>query len=160
MRTVVVMLALAGCGKAPPATGATDLASGVVSRDLAVAHDLATAATGDMVHPRAGISCGSEQCAASAQYCCTGDSGKSGTCDAVNMFNCAHTYFFCDGPEDCPPALGECCFANGSATCVTPGQCAQMAGKLMCHVDGDCQGLRCCEAPASPYELCLSPACT
>jgi hypothetical protein len=125
------------------------------------ARDLATATT-DMVHPRAGISCGTQQCSASAQYCCTSDKGATGTCNASNNFSCAAVYFFCDGPEDCPPALAECCVVSGSATCVSRGQCTQMSGTLMCHDGNDCGGASstsCCPAPKSPYALCLGGAC-
>jgi hypothetical protein len=159
MRIFVVMLLVAGCGK-----GSSSGDGGGGTHDLTLPSDLAQA-TGDMVHPLAGITCGNMQCAATAQYCCTADSGDTGTCDAVNDFNCTHTFFYCDGPEDCPPALGECCVENGSASCMTPGNCATMGGTLMCHKLSDCAsetGTKCCpntSVKGSPYELCLASTC-
>lgn len=159
MRIFVLALALASCARNPTPSGNNNLAAGGGGSGGSGgggAADLAVA-TGDMVHPLAGISCGNKQCGASAQYCCTADKGNSGVCNATNDFNCASVYFFCDGPEDCPPALGECCVVNGNASCGTPGNCAQMNGSLMCHKVADCApGQSCCSAPKSPYALCLA----
>jgi hypothetical protein len=108
----------------------------------------------------AGIACGASACYVDAQLCCTGDSGKSGTCDPVQAGTCGHAEFFCDGPEDCPPAEPICCVRNGIARCQSAGACAA-PDAVMCHVVGDCAtGQACCGAPGgSPYALCLSSAC-
>jgi hypothetical protein len=155
---VVAVVMLLGCGTK---TGGHDMSG--AGRDLAgvsATADLMSLPAGDMIHPRAGISCGSQQCGASSQYCCTGDEGVTGTCNNTNNLNCADLFFYCDGPEDCPPALGECCIVNGSANCVTPGECAQMQGNLLCHDGTQCEGTgNCCPAPKGPYALCLAQAC-
>jgi hypothetical protein len=164
MRLVVILLAVAGCARNPAPAGAPDLArsgggsGGSGGGGGGAVHDMALA-TGDMVHPLTGISCGNMQCIATAQYCCTGDKGVTGTCYASNQFSCAQTYFFCDGPEDCPPALPECCITNGAANCVGTGECAANMGSLMCHVAADCSGANCCNAKGSPYSLCLTQPC-
>ncbi len=121
--------------------------------------DLAGPAPDLLPRPTAGIACGPSTCFVDAQLCCTSDSGASGTCDFVQAGTCGHSEFFCDGPEDCPPAMAACCVLNGFAQCGSIADCG--AGKRMCHKTADCAtGESCCPAPGgSPYALCLQTAC-
>jgi hypothetical protein len=112
----------------------------------------------------AGIACGANTCTTMVQFCCSSTSGATGDCQQIQQPMCGNTSFRCDGPEDCPPAEGECCVESGLAECRTPGYCAQRAlsttAYLMCHTTADCgsTSLVCKPAPnGSPYGLCLAP---
>lgn len=126
--------------------------------------DLASTSS-DMARSIAGIACGpTSACITSAQLCCSSDSGKSGDCEMTTAGTCTAATFYCDGPEDCPPALHECCFqastavGGGASQCQSSGYCAtQVSGQLMCHADADCGAMRkCCPTSGSPYAFCKS----
>lgn len=110
-----------------------------------------------------GIACGTTPCAANAQFCCTADQGKNGLC-GYDASTCGSALFYCDGPEDCPPADPYCCVLNGV------GQCGNNAcggtiqyGFGMCHTTTDCAnvgGTCCASSGGGPYKLCLPNGCT
>jgi len=109
-----------------------------------------------------GIACGNTPCAANAQYCCTSNQGKTGMCGFGAGAECGSALFYCDGPEDCPPAESFCCVANGTGQCrsnACPGTI--MGGYAMCHTTPDCKGAgTCCASKTgSPYSLCLPDPC-
>ena len=157
MRRVVVALVvvLAACSSSAPG-GGDGGGGGTV--------DLASAGPPDLL-PRStsGIACGAIACTQMAQFCCTGDSGATGTCQQTQNPMCGLAEFQCDGPEDCAPAEHECCVEGGLAACRTPGYCVQRAtmtqASLMCHSNNDCPtGQQCIAAPnGSPYALCITP---
>ena len=110
-----------------------------------------------------GIACGDTPCAANAQFCCTSNQGKTGLCGFGDQAaTCGSALFYCDGPEDCPPAEPYCCVSNGSALC-NQGMCAgtAQAGYAMCHTTPDCKGTGPCCASTSgtPYRLCIPTGC-
>jgi hypothetical protein len=166
MRKVAVLFSLAlgfvavGCGDA------------AVVADMPIA-DLSMP---DLVPPRdlsmpdfSGVSCGSMTCGASQSCCIMGDGAggftamcmPTGTCDTD-----AGGTLVCDGPEDCPAAMNECCIGvngsgmmdadagttptgSGGSQCVHP--CVAVinvddsfnfdAHSRLCHTNADCQGL-------------------
>lgn len=158
---LLALLVVAGCGGA--ATGG-DAATPL---DLSAAPDQAAPATMDAstfdASPVRGIACGDTPCAANAQYCCTSNQGKTGLCGFGNEATCGSALFYCDGPEDCPPAEPYCCVVNGTAQC-KQSMCAGTieAGFAMCHNVNDCMGSGpCCGSTSgSPYRLCLPAGCT
>jgi hypothetical protein len=135
-----------------------------ITHDLSTTVDLASRADlaapdlsqGDLARNLAGIACGSMPCFVFAQFCCTGDNGKGGTCLPAQATSCGASEFDCDGPEDCPPADPICCVENGVAQCRS--DCTAAGAAIMCHDTSTCGTSKCCPAPSgSPYALCLSP---
>ena len=158
MRSVVLALALVGaaCSSSPKpgGDGGSGGAGGVADLAASGPPDLAPRSTN-------GIACGAIACTTMLQFCCSADSGRTGDCQQTQNPMCGTTSFYCDGPEDCPPADKECCAEAGIGQCRTPGYCANRAmttqAYLMCHVTADCpQGLLCRSDPSGgPYSLCL-----
>lgn len=147
---------LASCGGG--SSGKADLATSTA--DAATA-DLAQASSPDLAQVT-GIACGDTPCAANAQFCCTSTRGTTGTCGFGNdAASCGGSLFYCDGPEDCPPAEPSCCFSTPAAVCqasACPG--TTNGGLTLCHVDKDCNaGQLCCGSASSPYKLCLNAGC-
>lgn len=154
---VSLLLLSPGCGD--DATGVGDLAGiRVDGGDLASSSlDLLASEDAGVV---LGIACGDTPCAANAQWCCTSTQGKTGTCGFGPPADCGSALFYCDGPEDCPPAEPYCCVQNGVASCgsaVCPGTI--QGGIAMCHTNADCAkvGLNACcpSTTGGPYRLCL-----
>jgi hypothetical protein len=146
-RLVVVAVLLVGCTSGPSST-----------RDMIAPPDLTTLPPDLAPRPTAGIACGPNQCAAGVELCCTSDRGVTGMCQRANMPSCGSAEFLCDAPDDCPPAMHECCVMGGFANCYQTGVCAQNGGTLMCNTVVDCPAaMNCCPAPnGSPYKLCLT----
>jgi len=142
VRALVAIL-LCACGTSPG--GASDLATGGA--------DLAMPAADLLPRSTIGIACGANACGAMAAYCCTGDNGATGDCTPVPKQTCGKSEFFCDGPEDCPPADPICCVSSGIAQCASS---CSAPDEVMCHTATDCGGGACCGAPGGVYALCLS----
>ncbi|HEX8951369.1 MAG TPA: hypothetical protein VF945_05965 [Polyangia bacterium] len=158
MRRFVVALAIvvaASCSSAPKGGGDGGGGAG------GSAVDMTAGGPPDLTpRPTAGIACGANTCITTLELCCTGDNGATGDCQKVQNPTCGASEFLCDGPEDCPPAMPECCVSNGYAACRQSGVCATITGaKFMCHTTADCTqfvatGI-CRNATNSPYALCL-----
>jgi hypothetical protein len=152
MRALAILFLLYGCGGSSSSRSDAAIADAALSGvDQSMAPDLATTQT------TAGISCGTTPCAANAQFCCTSDSGKTGMCgQGDDAATCDGSRFYCDGPEDCPPALPECCITDGVANCIDTA-CKSQAegGGKLCHFSSECVGQVCCSSTETPYELCL-----
>jgi hypothetical protein len=156
MRGLVVVLsvvAAAACSNAPKGGGDGGGGSGG-------ALDLSTSGPPDLTpRPTAGIACGANTCTTQQQLCCTHDNGATGDCQLVSNPSCGASEFLCDGPEDCPPAMPECCVINGYASCYQAGVCGSNNATFMCHTTADCTRFvatgTCQNAPNSPYALCL-----
>ena len=150
--------ATAGCGGSSSTPDASDAAT---APDLARAPDLATSTA------TVGITCGSTTCTAMTQFCCTYDSGLTGTCGTGNDAASCDTagtgeLLYCDGPEDCPSDSPYCCYNSNDSHVAVCGaaKCGgtEFTGYELCHASADCDGVSCCSSPNTPYELCL-PSC-
>jgi hypothetical protein len=160
MRSVSFALAFAvvamACSKAPPGGGdggGGGGGSGAADMTMVGPPDLSP-------RPIAGIACGVNTCTTNLELCCTSDNGATGVCQQIQNSSCGSSVFLCDGSEDCPPAMPECCVVGGYATCGQPGTCAsKQNARVMCHDTSECQpGEQCLGAPSSPYSLCLTPS--
>jgi hypothetical protein len=155
----LALMIVAGCSNGT--SGSKDMGAGGL--DLA-GFPLDMARSGDMARTTVGIACGpTTACVAQAEECCSANVGKSGTCQSISG-PCSGTNFTyqCDGPEDCPPAMKECCLVStGASLCQDPGYCANHSGAArMCHFDSDCGSPEhCCAVPNSPYGQCSSIPC-
>jgi hypothetical protein len=158
MRCVVFALALvaAACSSNPKSSSGD---GGGGAAGSGGGSDMASAPRPDL--GIAGIACGNVACTTTVQFCCSGDSGKSGDCEQTQNPTCAAAQFHCDGPEDCEPANPICCVEGGIAACRPGGYCESKASTthaaIMCHSVADCPGgYTCVGAPnGSPYALCL-----
>jgi hypothetical protein len=153
MRRLVFLAVVAlsfGCSRGT--TGAGGGPDFGFTLDLAMIADLAPRST-------VGIACGATACAAQAQNCCSADVGQTGSCVPANMSCPANNATFgCDGPEDCPPFMPQCCFTGTVSSCQDTGAC--QSGVLLCHADKDCTSpAHCCPVPHSPYGQCSSVPC-
>lgn len=165
---LVLVLGLAvGLGGCGGGSGTDDLGS--AGLDLSAASDLGAGlkdmTTGtDDIGIVIGIACGDTPCAANAQYCCTSNQGKTGLCGFGAATDCASSVFYCDGPEDCPPAEHYCCVVNGVAQCGNTACAGTVLGGFgMCHTNTDCAvvgGTCCSSSSGGPYRLCLPNGCT
>ena len=158
-RVVVFLALLAACGGG--SAGKADLAVSSPSDAAFAAADLSQSLPQDLA-PVTGIACGTTPCAANAQFCCTSTRGTTGMCGfGSDASNCKGSLFYCDGPEDCPPAEPVCCFSTPAAICqasACPGTTS--GGLTLCHADKECNsGQVCCGSSTSPYKLCLNPGC-
>jgi hypothetical protein len=156
-----VLMPLAACGGGGKA-GDLAVASFDLSSDATTPVDLTI--NGDAAMSTVGIACGTTPCAANAQYCCTDDEGKTGTCGFGSSVSCGASVFYCDGPEDCPPAEHNCCVQNGASQCgSSPCGNSNDTGYALCHTDADCSAIVgdvCCPSPTlGRYSLCLPGSC-
>jgi hypothetical protein len=158
---LVCTFALVACTKPPgpsPDLGRADLAGTV---NDGASGDLSSSGAMDGPTSTVGIACGAMACATMAQYCCSDDKGKTGTCMSEATPSCGLAGdYHCDGPEDCPPAEPECCAQNGTSSCRAAGTCP---GLTMCHttMPASCGvGISCCKDPSGgPFALCVPGNC-
>lgn len=165
-RFTFVVFWMAACGSSNVGTdggGLADLATapGDLAGADAAAQDLGGSFNAD-AGTIVGIACGDTPCAANAQYCCTSNQGITGFCGFGAGAECGSALFYCDGPEDCPPAEPSCCVTNGTGQCrvnACPGTI--QGGYAMCHTTPDCKGngVCCASKTGSPYRLCLPSPC-
>jgi hypothetical protein len=159
--TLTGAILLAGCKSQSPAPDLGkngDLAGRV---EDASSGDLSSSGAMDGPTTTAGIACGAMACPVMAEYCCSDDKGKTGSCMSEATPTCGLSGdYHCDGPEDCPPAEPECCAQNGTASCRTAGTCP---GLIMCHAATPTicgVGISCCKDPSGgPYALCVPGSC-
>jgi hypothetical protein len=131
--------------------GMSDL---TVIQDLTVLKDMA-------MRVNDGVQCGTKTCAMS-QVCCAspGMGGPSYACNTPGSCGDGSAQLSCDGPEDCPMSMPNCCadahfslgmgdaapMATGAnAACGTDAACpagvdlgAQVLHTKLCHVASDC----------------------
>jgi len=155
----LLLVATVGCHKSSPTGDAATGGDAAQSVDLAPTPDLATSPA------VVGIPCGSATCTAMAQFCCTYDSGATGTCGMGNDAASCDTaglaeLLYCDGPEDCPSDSPYCCYNSNSSHVAVCGamKCGgtEFTGYELCHGAADCDGLTCCSSTSTRYELCLA----
>jgi hypothetical protein len=101
------------------------------------------------------VACGTTPCSLDTQVCCAG-AGGARNCIARDGA-CAGVRRACDGPEDCD---GEriCCarpepLGDYRTACLKPGECAQLAGAVVCRSGADCPLARTCAPAAFTTEL-------
>ncbi len=155
MRTLILGLALfaSGCNDDNLMGGMSDM---TVIQDLTPTKDMA------MRLPD-GVTCGNATCN-SPQVCCAkpGTGGVSYMCTTPGTCGDGGAELMCDGPEDCPSAMPNCCatakFSLGmgdaapvpqaaNAACGSDSACpggidlaAQELHTKLCHTSTDCDG--------------------
>ncbi len=98
-----------------------------------------------------GTPCGGGFCDPMTQKCCVShtDAGAETRMCIPVADSCGGPSASCDGPEDC--GAGEvCCRAGANASCA-----ASCTGVVVCHVDEDCSGKKCCANPTGGDSTCL-----
>lgn len=101
-----------------------------------------------------GTPCGGDICDPMTEKCCVPPSdGGTPTRMCIPVLEpCVGPSATCDGPEDC--GAGEvCCRAGVNASCA-----ASCTGVVVCHVDDDCSGKKCCANPGGVDSMCLAVA--
>jgi hypothetical protein len=130
--------------------------------DLSVLNDLTPVVDLSMRMPD-GVTCGNMTCN-SPMVCCIkpGAGGTTSTCEAPGACGDGGAEVMCDGPEDCPSTMHNCCanakfslgagdaapMAQGAnAACGSDAACpagvdlaAQVLHTKLCHTTADCAG--------------------
>jgi len=167
----------------PGADGGADLSA---STDLSASGDLSGPKPADLAGVDfAGVSCGSMTCGAGSVCCIVPDFDNqtaTSMCQSGSTCGDGGIPAVCDGPEDCTPAMSQCCIdlalsgmmsVSGGASCTASCPASvvtENGGSIktrLCHGAADCTNYsgtapivgnapfdRCCAYPGLTFKFC------